>query len=180
MAITRAQFIQGDSSQGYVLPGQPQGVKEGPGTYIAPDGTISVDADTAVGLIKVNNPNGFNSYIWPTYSGSPNQFLSTSGAGILSWEYPQTFVTNVAPAGTTLGNLQRVVVSSPGETFLLPATPVKDWQVAISVGNFSNTVVNPNGGKIMGISDSMKLDVINSTTYFYYVDNSYGWRVSCT
>ena len=180
MAITRAQFIQGDSSQGYVLPGQPQGVKEGPGTYIAPDGTISVDADTAVGLIKVNNPNGFNSYIWPTNSGSPNQFLSISGAGNLSWEYPQSFVTVVAPAGITLSNQQRVLVSTPGETFLLPMDPVKDWQVGISVGNFSNTFINPNGRKIMGIADTMRLDVINSTTYFYYVDNFYGWRVSCT
>lgn len=178
MAITRAQFIQGDSSQGVVLPGQPRGVRQGAGTYIAPDGTISVNASTSTGLAKLNNPAAFNSYIWPSAAGLPNQFLSTSGAGLLSWEFPQTYVTNVATSDATLVNLQRVVASSPGLTFTLPDSPLKDWQVAISVGSFSNTFVNPNGSKIMGISDSMQLDVINSTTYFYYVNNVYGWRVS--
>jgi len=60
MALTRAQLISGDSAQGVVLPGEVQGVKQGAGILIATDGTISVDASSVVGLVKLNNASAFN------------------------------------------------------------------------------------------------------------------------
>ena len=109
MALTRAQFLQGDSGQGNVLPGQVQGVKQGPGTKISADGTISVDAATAQGLVRLNNPSGFNSYVWPGSSGSGTQFLMSDGDGNLSWQYPSlgpaVTVSNLAPSSPGVGQL---------------------------------------------------------------------------
>ena len=55
MALTRAQLLMGNSSQGALLSGQVQAVKKGAGIAIANDGTISVDASTVTGLVKLNN-----------------------------------------------------------------------------------------------------------------------------
>lgn len=178
MALTRVQLLQGDTSKGVVLPGQVQGVKQGTGISIAGDGTISVNASTAVGLLKLNNAFAYNNYEWPASPGPQNSFLMYNGSGALSWEFPTLLVTSVSNSGETLSNIQRIVVTSAGETYTLPSNPERDWQVAIAVGNFSDTVVNPNGKKIMGLNDVMQLDVPNSTTYFYYVNEFYGWRVS--
>lgn len=79
----------GDSNQGAVLAGQVQGVKKGAGVLIASDGTISFDANSAQGVVKTNNPNAFNGYVWPSPSPVNNTFLvaSIQGSGIeLSWE----------------------------------------------------------------------------------------------
>ena len=89
MALTRSQLIMGDSGQGAVLPGQVQGVKEGAGVLIANDGTISFDASSAEGVVKTNNPNAYNGYVWPSPSPVDNTFLvaSIQNNGIdLSWE----------------------------------------------------------------------------------------------
>lgn len=109
MALTRAQYLQGDSGQGNVLLGQVQGVKQGQGTLIAADGTISVDASTVVGLVKLNNPSAFNSYVWPSTSGSSTQFLMSDGAGNLSWQPPSigssVVVNDTAPTTSVIGQL---------------------------------------------------------------------------
>ena len=88
MPLNRSQFLQGDTSEGPVLAGKVQGVKEGSGTKIASDGTISVFADTAIGLVRTNNPSAFNNYIWPNTDGEAKTFLRTDGAGNVTWEYP--------------------------------------------------------------------------------------------
>jgi hypothetical protein len=75
-------------------------------------------------------------------------------------------------------NYERVVATVSGQTYTLPGLPQKDWQVAISVGNFVDTVVDPNGYRIMGDPNILTLDTENRTTYFYYVDSTLGWRIS--
>lgn len=99
MAITRAQYLQGNSSQGNVLLGQVQGVKQGPGTIIAADGTISIDPSTVAGLVKLNNPAGFNNYVWPSTSGAAAKFLMSDGTGNLSWQSPS--VGSTVDVGTS-------------------------------------------------------------------------------
>lgn len=109
MAITRAQYLQGNSSQGNVLLGQVQGVKQGTGTVIAGDGTISVDPSTVVGLVKLNNPAAFNTYAWPSTSGSTATFLMSDGSGNLSWQPPSTgsvtVISESAPVSPKVGQL---------------------------------------------------------------------------
>lgn len=88
MALTRSQLLMGNSSQGVVLTGQVQGVRQGAGLLIAPDGTISFDSTTATGVLKTNNPSAYNSYIWPTSLGTTGQQLTITVGNIIQWEDP--------------------------------------------------------------------------------------------
>ena len=98
MALTRAQLLSGSQGQGTVLAGQVQGVKKGAGIAIATDGTISVDATTVTGLMKLNSLTAYNAYVWPNTAGSVGQFLWTDGLGNLDWKTPQGFaVVTVSP-----------------------------------------------------------------------------------
>ena len=108
MALTRSQYIAGNNTipGSPVLPGQVQGVKQGPGINIANDGTISVDGTTLTGVIKSNNPGAFNNYVWPSASGTAGQVLTIDSASNLVWATRSTIssVTTTLPltgGGTT-------------------------------------------------------------------------------
>lgn len=109
MALTRSQLLAGNQAQGVVLEGQVQAVKEGSGIKINPDGTIRVDAASVEGLIKLNNPVAFNSYVWPTTSGTTGDVLFNDGAGNLRWgNAAGTSVVTVgetAPVSAQIGQL---------------------------------------------------------------------------
>lgn len=106
MALTRSQLIAGDSSQGPVLPGQVQGVKQGDGVTIGPDGRISFLASTSQGVVKLNNTTAYNAYVWPNSSGLEGTFLGVDGNGNLSWAVPDGLVNlGEAPVDPTLGEL---------------------------------------------------------------------------
>ena len=109
MALTRAQLIQGDSSQGAVLSNTVQGVKRGgEGVTIANDGTISFVAGTSVGVVKLNNSSGYNNYVWPSAAGVAGTLLSCGVGGALSWV--STFVS-AAGLGTSIsGNVIKVSI----------------------------------------------------------------------
>lgn len=108
MALTRAQLLAGDSSQGVVLSGEVQGVKQGVGVVISVDGTISFDGTTATGVVRTNNPAAYNAYVWPTLTGVPaaDSILRSDGSGNLSWTNNYVLTTSSSgaanlPAGTT-------------------------------------------------------------------------------
>lgn len=110
MALTRAQLLMGNSDQGTVLTGQVQAVKQGTGVEILADGTINFDASTAIGVMRLNNINAYNAYVWPTLSGVPaaGTILQSDGAGNLLWTgnyVPTTSPTGAAklPAGGIAG-----------------------------------------------------------------------------
>jgi len=105
MALTRAQLISGDSAQGVVLPGEVQGVKQGAGIFIDTDGTISVDASSVVGLVKLNNASAFNGYVWPNATGTVGQFLKLSTSNALVWGSAGVYVNAVAPSSPSIGDL---------------------------------------------------------------------------
>jgi len=105
MALTRAQLLMGNDSQGAVLPGEVQGVKQGAGILIATDGTISVDASSVVGLVKLNNAAAFNGYVWPSVSGSPGQVLTKGTGNLLEWTNGGVFVSPTAPVNPEIGDL---------------------------------------------------------------------------
>jgi len=86
LTLTRAQLLAGNTAQGIVLPGQVQAIKKGKGVYIAPNGSISFEWQTAEGVIYTNNANAFNGYIWPDVNGAPGSALTTSTDGTLSWQ----------------------------------------------------------------------------------------------
>lgn len=106
MALTRSQLIAGDSSQGPVLPGQVQGVKQGDGVVIGLDGRISFLASTSQGVVKLNNSNAYNAYVWPNSSGPADTFLGVDGNGNLAWAVPDGLVNlGSAPVDPKLGEL---------------------------------------------------------------------------
>lgn len=90
MALTRAQYLQGNDSFGVVLPGQVQGVTEGIGIDINGSGVISVDGtDPGLdSLVKTNNSSAFNSYIWPNSGATGPSFLYANSANQLAWVSP--------------------------------------------------------------------------------------------
>jgi hypothetical protein len=89
MALTRAQLLAGNTATGTpVLTGQVQGVKQGAGILIASNGDISVDASTTTGLMKLNNPFAYDTYVWPNVGGTAGQQLTSDGLGNLFWRDP--------------------------------------------------------------------------------------------
>jgi hypothetical protein len=117
MALTRAQYLSGDSGNGAILAGQVQGVRLGTGTgiAIAADGSISVNASTIVGVSKLNNPIAYNGYIWPNSLPIAPALLTTNAAGQLSW-------TNISGGG--VGSVTSVDVSGGTTGLLFSGGPV--------------------------------------------------------
>ena len=97
MPLNTAQYVAPLNSQG-VLNGLVQGVKQGPGVSILPDGTITLDPTTSTGFVITNNPTAAQ-YVWPTVgAGESGQQLIDDGSGNLSWS--SDFV-KVYPTGGT-------------------------------------------------------------------------------
>ena len=110
MALTRAQLLMSNQSQGAVLAGQPVAVTAGSGITIDPNtGVISVNAATITGVMKLNNGSAYNAYQWPNGPGTNGQFLQTNGAGLVDWADVQGFavvsVQSGAPSPADIGEL---------------------------------------------------------------------------
>jgi hypothetical protein len=97
MALTRAQLLMGDSSQGTVLTGQVQAVKAGSGISIDGNGVITIDSQSVLGVMKLGQTTAlanaaYNGYNWPTATGTVGQQITISSvaAGIttLAWGDP--------------------------------------------------------------------------------------------
>jgi len=88
--------------------------------------------------------------------------------------HPAATVTAV---NKTLVTNEFVMVTAAAKTMTLPAGAA-NLIVYISVGNFNNTVVAPNGSdRIMGIAQSMTIDKVNTTiTLMYHTGTNIGWR----
>jgi hypothetical protein len=109
----------GNSSQGTVLPSEVQGVKQGTGVLILPDGTINFDSTTATGVMRLNTPGAYNAYGWPVLTGAPaaNTILQSDGTGNLVWT--ANYVPTTGPTGAAnlpVGlNAQRPVTPAAGQ-----------------------------------------------------------------
>lgn len=78
----------------------------------------------------------------------------------------------------TLVNREFCTVTASGQTITLPASPSPGWEVVISVGAFTDTVIGRNGQNIMGLAENMTIDVLNATVNLVFVDATRGWRIS--
>jgi len=104
------------------------GVKAGSNISIGVDGTISVPS---AAFILSNNPYAYNSYVWPTTSGSDNQVLTlTNGVtGQLAW----------ADGGVTLVSGAGIEVTTVGSTNTIALAPVP----SLTAGGFGGTALIP-------------------------------------
>lgn len=91
--------MAGDGGQGIVLQGNVQGVKQGIGVLILPDGTINFDSTTATGVMRLNTPGAYNAYGWPVLTGAPaaGTILQSDGTGNLVWT--ANYVPTTGPTG---------------------------------------------------------------------------------
>jgi len=80
--------------------------------------------------------------------------------------------------GKTLVNREFCTVTAAGQTITLPASPSAGWEVVISVGDFTDTVIGRNSQNIMGVAEDMTIDVLNATVNLVFVDATRGWRIS--
>jgi hypothetical protein len=83
----------------------------------------------------------------------------------------------VTATGKTLVNREYCTVTAAGQTITLPASPSAGWEVVVSVGDFTNTVVARNGSNIMGLAEDITLDKAWAVMNFLYTGASQGWRL---
>jgi hypothetical protein len=88
-----------------------------------------------------------------------------------------TTVSNNQTTSKTLGNREFVSVVGAGLTMTLPASPAAGNEVAIQVGDFTDTVIGRNSQNIMGLAEDMTIDVENRTVNLVFTDATRGWRV---
>ena len=88
-----------------------------------------------------------------------------------------TTVTNNQTTSKTIGNREFVSVVGAGLTITLPASPAAGNEVAIQVGDFTDTVIARNSQYIMGLDEDMTIDVANITVNLFFTDATRGWRI---
>jgi hypothetical protein len=87
-------------------------------------------------------------------------------------------VVSTTATSKTLVNREFCTVTAAGQTITLPASPIAGWEVAISTGDFTDTIVGRNSQNIMGLAENMTIDAKNSTINLVYIDSTRGWRFS--
>jgi hypothetical protein len=110
--------------------------------------------------------------------GSGTASSSTFLKGDQSWGQVNTgYNVTTTSINKTLVADELTVALSSGLTITLPASPATNTKVAVSVGDFTNTIVARNGSNIMSLAEDLTIDIINTTVNFYYVDATRGWRI---
>lgn len=119
MALTRAQVLAGDDSQGVVLEDQVQAVKVDlqSGIKILPDGTLRTAPEQINYYVELNNITAYNRYIWPDASPPTNSVLVAQINGADSPVNFWTIGQDNGPGNPIIGTVYTVDVS-PGTTGL--------------------------------------------------------------
>ena len=116
-----------------------------------------------------------NTSVAAVNTAGTNQVTAVGNAASSYTQYPSPTTTAV---NKTLAANEFVLVTAEGKTMTLPAGGTAGQKVIyVSVGNFTNTVVAPNGSeKIMGLAESLTIDTANTTITFMYHGATAGWR----
>jgi len=119
VALTRAQVLAGDDSQGVVLDDQVQAVKVDleSGIKILPDGTLRTAPEQINYYVELNNITAYNRYIWPDASPPTNSVLVAQINGADSPVNFWTIGQDNGPGNPIIGTVYTVDVS-PGTTGL--------------------------------------------------------------
>jgi hypothetical protein len=87
------------------------------------------------------------------------------------------FTTTVTATSTTASAGDHIHVTAATQTITLPASPSAGDRVAITVENFTDTVVARNGNVIMDLAEDLTIDVANMGLTLIYSDATNGWRL---
>jgi hypothetical protein len=151
----------------------------GIGTYTA--GTDTLSRDTILDSTNAGSAVNFGAgtkVVFITYPAEKSVRVGgnvsdlTNDAG-----YFAGFTSTVTATGVTASAGEHVHVTASTQTITLPASPSAGERVAISVGDFTDTVVGRNSLNIMGLAEDFTIDVANMGLTFIYTDASNGWRL---
>ena len=123
-------------------------------------------------LTVVRGQEGTTPVAWPEATRCEMRLT----AGSMEVKLDKYSVT-LAATNKTLVNRERYSVRSATKTITLPGSPAAGWEVAILVGNFTDTLVVRNGQLIMGIAENMTIDKANVTVTLLFVGGDQGWRI---
>ena len=123
---------------------------------------------------------------FPNADGSANQVLKTDGSGVLSFttltsDGTADWDTSVKTTGFTATANKGYFcnTTSAGFTVTLPATPSAGDEVIILdyAGTFDTKrlIISPNGNKIEGATDNLKLSGEREGVRLVYIDSTQGW-----
>lgn len=107
--------------------------------------------------------------------GSSGQVLTTNGSGTLSWGNVVTTTVVVASANTTVAVSDTVIVGANSIYITLPPSATAGNKVTfVPRPSINSYTINPNGGKIMGDTANLTVDVQRPFVLMY--DNATnGW-----
>lgn len=88
-----------------------------------------------------------------------------------------TTYKNVQVTNQTIENSEKLILNANNSTITLPASPDVGNFVTISVGEFSNTIIQRNGEKIMNKSEDLKIDIANVSITLLYANTEIGWKI---
>jgi hypothetical protein len=164
------------------------------------DITISTNSGSNSGTVKIFDgvngnieitPNGsgivkLDGLSYPTADGTANQVLQTNGSGVLSFatltadgtaDWDTTVKTTGFTATANKGYFCNT--TSAGFTVTLPATPSAGDEVIILdyAGTFdtNSLTISPNGNKIEGATDNLRLTGEREGVRLVYIDSTQGW-----
>ena len=83
----------------------------------------------------------------------------------------------ILTANTTLEVGKEYHVAAGGLTLTLPLGAAVGDTIAISVGDFADTVINPNGEKILSVTADRLINLANKGFTLVYTGSDYGWAV---
>jgi hypothetical protein len=107
-------------------------------------------------------------------SPTSGQVLQYDGT---EWVNAAVFTTTVTATSTTASSGDHIHVTAATQTITLPASPSAGDRVAVTVENFTDTVVARNGNVIMDLSEDFTIDVANMGVTLIYTDATNGWRL---
>jgi hypothetical protein len=107
-------------------------------------------------------------------SPASGQVLQYDGT---EWVNAAVFTTTVTATSTTASAGDHIHVTAATQTITLPASPSAGDRVAVTVENFTDTVVARNGNVIMDLAEDFTIDVANMGVTLIYTDATNGWRL---
>ena len=133
-------------------------------------GLVTTQGTTQVGLVNTAG----TTQLGIVNTAGTTQVAAINSAAASYTQHPSGTTTSTSK---TLVTNEFVLVDTATQTMTLPAGVAGQSVVYISVGDFEDTVVAPNGSeKIMGLAQSMTIDKANTTITLMYHSATHGWR----
>ena len=143
------------------------------------DFDVSQSGELIVGVSCVETDASI--YVWDvadqaSYTPAPTITLPIPTKTIQYSDLARSVILLSTSTALVVGNQYHV--SATAITVTLPLSVTEGDSLSISVADFSNTVINPNGEKILGLTDNRIINEPNRGFTLTYTGSLYGWTVN--